>query len=116
MLRLLMGGYTACASGARAQLRNPRQRSHVYVLARNGRRRTSARPMRQPAATADRIDYWIHRDVAACPPQSNVNPARDRRVALLVIGRLLKDQYDALATPVPPHLAALVEQLKMREY
>jgi hypothetical protein len=67
------------------------------------------RPMRQPAVTADRIDYWIRRDVAPCLPQSNVNPARDRRAALMVIGRLLKDQYNALATPVPPHLAALVE-------
>jgi hypothetical protein len=51
----------------------------------------------------------IRRGVAPCAPQSNVNPARDRRAALMVIGRLLKDQYNALATPVPPHLAALVE-------
>jgi hypothetical protein len=73
------------------------------------------RPMRQPAVTADRIDYWIRRGVAPCAPQSNVNPARDRRAALMVIGRLLKDQYNALATPVPPHLAALVEKLKNAE-
>jgi hypothetical protein len=50
--------------------------------------------MRQPAATADRIEYWIRRDVAPC---------------------LLKEQYNALATPVPPHLAALVEKLKDAE-
>jgi hypothetical protein len=72
-------------------------------------------PMRQPVVTADQIDYWIRRDVAPCRPQSNVNPARDRRAALMVIGRLLKDQYNALATPVPPHLAALVEKLKNAE-
>jgi hypothetical protein len=71
--------------------------------------------MRQPAVTADRIDYWIRRGVTPCFPQSNVNPARDRRAALMVIGRLLRDQYDALATPVPPHLAALVERLKNAE-
>ena len=67
--------------------------------------------MHLPALAADRIDYWLRRDVAPWRPQSNVDPARDRRVALMVIGRLLKHRYDALATPVPPHLAALVEQL-----
>ena len=67
------------------------------------------------AATADRIDYWIPRHVVSCPPQTKVNPARDRYVGLTVIGQSLKDQYDALATPIPPHLAALVEQLKMRK-
>jgi hypothetical protein len=71
--------------------------------------------MRQPAVTADRIDYWLRRDVAPCLPQSNVNPARDRRAALMVIGRLLRDQYNAQATPVPPQLAALVEKLKNAE-
>ena len=64
------------------------------------------------AATADRIDYWIRRHVVPCPPQTKVNPARDRYVGLTVIGQSLKDQYDALATPIPPHLAALIEQLK----
>jgi hypothetical protein len=71
--------------------------------------------MRQLAVTTDRIDYWIRRDVTPFFPQSNVNPARDRRAALMVIGRLLKDYYNALATPVPPHLAALVEQVKNAE-
>jgi Rrf2 family transcriptional regulator, iron-sulfur cluster assembly transcription factor len=41
--------------------------------------------------------------------------ARDRRAALVVIERLLKEQYNALATPIPPHLAALVEKLKSAE-
>ena len=71
--------------------------------------------MRQPAVTADRIDYWIRRDVVPCAPQSNVNPARDRQAALMVIGRLLRDQYNAVATPTPPDLAALVEKLKSAE-
>jgi hypothetical protein len=65
-------------------------------------------------ATADRIDYWIRRHVVACPPQSKVNPARDRQVGLTAIGRALKEQYDALATPIPSHLAALVKQLEMQ--
>jgi hypothetical protein len=67
------------------------------------------------AATADRIDYRIGRHVAPFPPQSNVNPARDRRVGLSAIGQCLKDQYDALATPVPPHLAALVKQVETQQ-
>jgi hypothetical protein len=71
--------------------------------------------MRDLAATSDRIDYWIRRHVVLGPPQSNVNPARDRRVGLSAIGQCLKDQYDALATPVPPHLAALVKQLEPQE-
>jgi hypothetical protein len=38
-----------------------------------------------------------------------------RLVGLSAIGQCLKDQYDALASPVPPHLAALVEQLKTQK-
>ena len=50
------------------------------------------------------------------PPQSQskFNPARDRRVGLLAIGQCLKEQYDALTTPMPRHLAALVQQLEMQ--
>jgi hypothetical protein len=71
------------------------------------------------AQTADRIDYWIRRHVipycyATHPSQnqSKFNPARDRRVGLLAIGQCLKEQYDALWTPMPRHLVALVEQLE----
>jgi hypothetical protein len=31
---------------------------------------------------------------------------------LLAIGQCLKDQYDAFAAPIPPHLSALVKQLE----
>jgi hypothetical protein len=71
--------------------------------------------MRQFAVTADRIDYWVRRGVTPYFRESNVNPARDRRAALMVIGRLLKEYYNALATPVPPLLLALVEQVKNAE-
>ncbi len=71
------------------------------------------------AQTADRIDYWIRRHVIQycyrthpSQSQSKFNPARDRRVGLLAIGQYLKDQYDALATPMPQHLAVLVNQLE----
>jgi len=81
------------------------------------------RPMRNPAA----IDYSIRRHAiqVGCGPhpacgtdparhQRMFNPVRDRMVSLSAIGRSLKDHYDALAPPMPPHLAALVERLKMQ--
>ena len=46
------------------------------------------------------------------PSQSKLNSARHRRVGLSAIGQCLKDQYNALATPIPPHLAALLKQLE----
>ena len=71
--------------------------------------------------TADRIDSWIRRHVIqycygthSSQTQSRCDSARDRRVGLLAIGQCLKDQYDALAAPVPPHIAALVKQLETR--
>jgi hypothetical protein len=68
-------------------------------------------------AASDRIDYWIRRHViqychGTHPSQSKLNPARDRRVGLSAIGQCLKDQYDAVATPIPSHLTALVRQLE----
>jgi len=68
--------------------------------------------MRHLAATADRIDHWISRQMVPGLSQTRVNSARDRRVALTTIGRYLKDQYDAAATPIPAHLSALMEQFK----
>ena len=70
--------------------------------------------------TADRVDHWIRRHVipychGTDPSQSTWNPARHRRVGLSAIGQCLKDEYDALATPIPPHLDALVKQLEIQE-
>jgi hypothetical protein len=77
--------------------------------------------MRDLAAAADRIDYWIRRHVIVPsyqthpPSQSKLNSARDRRVGLSAIGQCLKNQYEALASPTPPHLASLVKQLETQE-
>jgi hypothetical protein len=60
---------------------------------------------------ADRIDCWIRGHIVPCDAPSNVNGARDRYVGLHAIGKSLRDQYDSLAAPVPPPLAALVKQL-----
>ena len=82
--------------------------------------------------TANRIDYWIRRRVHATDlDPSNLWPAQDRphrsrvsgaphsklfpvidRSIWLSIGNCLSAQYDALAPPMPPHIAALVEQLE----
>jgi hypothetical protein len=67
--------------------------------------------MRQFIAAADRVNYWIRRRAVPCDTPINVNGARDRYVGLNAIGKSLRDQYDALAAPAPPHLAALVQQL-----
>src|SRR5215471_5850547 len=84
---------------------------------------------------ADCIDYWIRRHVHATDfipaerwsapraarrsrvngaPQRKLLSARDGNV-LLSIGHCLKAQYDALAPPIPPHMAALVEQLERQK-
>jgi hypothetical protein len=44
------------------------------------------------------------------PPRNRAVFVRDRSV-WLSLGQCLRVQYDALAAPVPPHIAALVEQL-----
>jgi hypothetical protein len=61
--------------------------------------------MRNPAAIPDEMDYWIRRH--AIQVSSGTRPAQHQRS--------LKDQYDALAFPMPPHFAALIEQLKMQK-
>jgi len=68
------------------------------------------------ARTADRIDYWIRRHaIQSCYETYPSQSSRDRRIGLSAIGQCLKDQYDALATPIPPHLAKLVKQLETQE-
>jgi hypothetical protein len=61
---------------------------------------------------ADRIDCWIRRHIVPCDAPSTANPARDRYAGLIAIGRSLREQYDALAAPVPPYLAAVVKELE----
>jgi len=47
--------------------------------------------------------------------QSKAVLAWDSSVWLAAIGQCLKAQYDALAAPIPPHIAALVEQLETQK-
>jgi hypothetical protein len=68
--------------------------------------------MRQAATAADRIDYWIRRRLIPFTPAGNPSAARGQDAVLTAIGRSLKDQYDALEAPVPPHLAALAKRLQ----
>ena len=58
------------------------------------------------------IDCRIHLDCHTT--HSSESDKYPRRISLSAIGRCLKDQYDALASPIPPHLAALVKRLGMQ--
>lgn len=49
------------------------------------------------------------------PAASKLILACDRRTWLSALGESLKAQYDALAAPVPPRLAALVRQLEAQD-
>jgi hypothetical protein len=71
------------------------------------------------ALTADRIDYWIRRHVIqywheAHPSQQRLSFAQDKRIGPSAIGQCPKQQYDAFATPMSPHLAA-VKQLETQK-
>jgi hypothetical protein len=95
----------------------------------------AGQPNGRPAAairTEDRIDDWVRRRAHATDLVSpSLGPAQDRphrsgmsgashsqvfptgdRSVWLSIGNCLRAQYDALAPPVPPHLAVLVEHLE----
>jgi len=68
---------------------------------------------------ADRIDYWIRRHLFQhchvdhrSQSEKKFKPAWDRRIVLSAIGQCLKDQYNVSTSPMPRHLAALVEQLE----
>ena len=71
--------------------------------------------------TADSIDYWVRRHLFQycygahpSPSGSKRKPPWDPSIMLSAIGQRVKDQY-ALATPVPPQLAALVKQLEAQK-
>src|SRR5262249_39145634 len=87
-------------SGQRQALVQPpdriRRRTHAPYPAASNLRPTKDRP---------------HRSTVSSAPHSKLFPASDRSV-WLSIGDCLRAQYDALAPPMPPHIAALVEQLE----
>ena len=59
------------------------------------------------------IDCRIHQDCHRT--HSSESDRHPRRISLWAIGRCLKDQYDAHASPISPQLAALVKRLGMRQ-
>ena len=65
---------------------------------------------RKSKRAAGLIDCRIHLDCHRTHSSES-----DQRISLSAIGRCLKDQYDALASPIPPHLAALVKRLEMQQ-
>jgi len=72
--------------------------------------------MRHVTTAADRIDYLIRQRVVPCAIPTNANLSRAKYADLTTaIGRTLNDQYEALAAPVPPHLAAVVKRLEAQK-
>jgi hypothetical protein len=60
------------------------------------------------------------RHAAPAPRAERSRPSKlmlacDRRAWLSALGQSLKAQYDALAAPIPPRLAALVRQLERQD-
>jgi hypothetical protein len=69
--------------------------------------------MRRVVTAADRIDHWVRRSIVPCAvPTNDTKLARNRKAALTAIGQSLREQYDALAAPVPPHLASLIKRFE----
>jgi hypothetical protein len=77
---------------------------------RSAEAQTSA-PVAAPARASAR--HAIPAPQAKLP--SKLMLACDRRAWLSALGQSLKAQYDALAAPVPPRLAALVRQLEAQD-
>jgi len=70
--------------------------------------------MHDRSAATYRLDYWTGRAATQLycgthPPETESSPAL--LVGLSAIGEGLKARYGAFASPVPPHLSALVEQV-----
>ena len=92
----------------------------LCLIALRHRRPSNAKAGALAAAlTADRIDYWIRRHVIQYwhethPSQRKLSPAQDKRIGPSAIGQCPRQQYDAFATPMSPHLAA-VKQLETQK-
>jgi hypothetical protein len=85
-------------------------RYHPTVFS-SDQRRSAAR--QEPPFS--RVSASVRRSRLNTPPRRATVSVRNRGVWLLAIGDSLKAQYDALATPLPPHIAALVAQLEMKK-
>jgi hypothetical protein len=85
-------------------------RYHPTVFPSDQRRSAA---QQEPAFS--RLPASVRRSRPNTLPRHATVSVRDRGVWLLAIGDSLKAQYDALANPIPPHIAALVEQLEMKK-
>jgi hypothetical protein len=70
--------------------------------------------MHDRSAATYKLDYWTgpHAVQLYCgthPPETETSPAL--LVGLSAIGEGLKARYDAIASPVPSHLSALLERM-----
>jgi hypothetical protein len=88
-------------------------RYHPTVLSSDQRR--SAVRQEPPFSRASASVRRSRLNTPPTPPRRAAVSVRGRGVWLLAIGDSLKAQYDALANPIPPHIAALVERLEMKK-
>jgi hypothetical protein len=75
--------------------------------------RSSRAPLAPPARASARHTVRQSRPDRLAP--SKLMLACDRRAWLAALGQSLKSQYAALAAPLPPRLAVLVEQLEAQD-
>src|SRR5215470_1036116 len=94
-------------------------RRHMIECAHGAQREVPAAPragvipMSAPSPAPASADRPVRPPRQEPPIQRKVALACDRRAWLCALGRALKEEYDALATPVPPpRLAALVRQFE----
>src|SRR5260370_35933462 len=59
--------------------------------------------------------HAVGRSRMQAPSRNGLVLARNRSVWLSAIGKSLKAEYDAAATPLPGHLAAVVNQLETQD-
>jgi hypothetical protein len=74
------------------------------------RRPREKRLVQEPLATRF-VDWFARLRAREEDMPSNLQP-ENRTAWLLLIGRRLRAEYDAVAEPVPPRLAALIQQLE----
>jgi hypothetical protein len=70
--------------------------------------------MHDRSAATYKLDYWTGRHAVQLycgthPPETETSPAL--LVGLSAIGEGLKARYDAIASPVPSHLSAVLERM-----
>ena len=101
------------AAPARADTLSSREREVAILVTAGWSNKQIAHQLNVSEGTVRNHLYHIFRKVGV-KNRTALAAAIILRHGTEAIGKCLKEQYDALATPVPPHLAALVKKLEER--